>query len=78
MANQPKKLYRSTKDRWIGGVCGGLGEYFSLDPTIIRIIFLLITLFLGGGILIYLILWIVMPQEPADFSEIVDAPSEED
>ena len=79
MAEQPKKLYRSTKDRWIGGVCGGLGEYFKLDPTLVRIIFILIALFMmGGGILIYLLLWLIIPQEPTDITDDVEFSTEED
>ena len=79
MAEQAKKLYRSTKDRWIGGVCGGLGEYFKLDPTLVRIIFILIALFMmGGGILIYLILWLIIPQEPTDITDVVEFSTEED
>ncbi|MBG9982675.1 PspC domain-containing protein [Aerococcaceae bacterium DSM 111020] len=58
-----KRLYRSTTDRHIAGVCGGLGEYFNVDPSIFRIIFVL--LFLGGsaGFWIYLILSLVLPND---------------
>jgi len=56
-----KKLYRSRKDKMIGGVAGGLGEYFDIDSTLVRIIFV-VSLFLGGtGVLAYIILWIVIP-----------------
>ena len=59
-----KKLYRSRKEKMIGGVAGGLAEYFEIDPTLVRIIFI-VSLFLGGsGILAYIILWILVPQEP--------------
>ncbi len=59
-----KKLYRSRKDKMLGGVAAGLAEYFDIDPTLVRIAFV-ITLFLGGtGVLAYLILWIVVPEEP--------------
>jgi phage shock protein C len=61
---EPKRLYRSTKDSMIGGVCAGLANYFGMDPTVVRIIFLLLALFPANGVLIYLILWIVVPQEP--------------
>jgi phage shock protein C len=58
-----QKLYRSSSDKMIAGVCGGLGKYFSVDPVIVRLVFLLL-LFLGGsGFLLYLILWIIVPQE---------------
>lgn len=60
-----KKLYRSTTDKKIAGVCGGLGEYFDLDPTILRVVFVVLSL-PGGlpGILPYILLWIVMPEAP--------------
>jgi phage shock protein PspC (stress-responsive transcriptional regulator) len=60
-----KRLYRSKTDRMIAGVCGGLAEYFNVDPVIIRII-ALILLLPGGlpGIIPYVILWIVVPEKP--------------
>jgi phage shock protein C len=59
-----RKLYRSRKEKMIGGVAGGLAEYFEIDPTLVRIIFI-VSLFLGGsGILAYIILWILVPEEP--------------
>jgi len=48
----------------IGGVCGGLGEYFDVDPTIIRVLWVAVTLFGGAGVIAYLILWVIVPQEP--------------
>lgn len=56
------RLYRIVNGRVIGGVAGGLAEFFGIDPTIIRIIFILLTIMGGGGILIYIILWIVVPE----------------
>lgn len=61
--NQNKSLYRSANNKIIAGVCGGLGQYFDIDPTIIRIVFVLMTVFGGSGLLIYLILWLVIPSE---------------
>ena len=58
-----KKLHRSKKEGMIGGVCAGLGKYFKFDPVIIRLIFVAIILAGGSGILVYIILWIVVPQE---------------
>jgi phage shock protein C len=66
MSSVVKKLYRSRKDRIIGGVCGGLGEYLSMDPTVIRILYILFALTGGSGILVYLILLLVIPEEPWD------------
>jgi len=60
------KLYLSETDRKIGGVCGGLGEFFEKDPTLIRILFILIILFsFGFGILAYLAMWLVIPKRAA-------------
>lgn len=58
-----KKLYRSTTDKIIFGVCGGLGEYFNIDPVIMRIIFVILAVWGGSGILIYIILAIVIPEK---------------
>ncbi len=56
-----KRLTRSS-DRIIAGVCGGVADYFGLDKTLIRIIYLLAVLFGGVGVLVYIILWIIMPE----------------
>ena len=58
-----QKLFRSNSDRMIAGVCGGLGKYFSVDATIVRLVFLLLLIFGGAGFLLYLILWIVVPDD---------------
>jgi phage shock protein PspC (stress-responsive transcriptional regulator) len=58
-----KKLYRSCKNRIIGGVCGGLGEYFDIDPVLIRLIIALL-FFTGVSIIFYLIAWIIIPEAP--------------
>ena len=58
-----KKLYRSEKDRMIGGVCGGLGEYFGIDPTIVRLLFVFFALAGGPGLIAYIIFLIVVPDE---------------
>lgn len=64
-----KKLYRIRTGRKILGVCGGLANYFDIDPTIIRVVFALIGLFWGAGILAYFIMALVIPENPY---EIVD------
>lgn len=58
-----RTLYRSRNDRTLAGVCGGLGEYFQLDPTLIRLVFVLLAVFTGIGVLAYIVLWIVVPEE---------------
>lgn len=59
------KLYRSVKQRMIGGVAGGLAEYFDIDPVIVRLVFVIVALAGGGGLLVYIILWIVLPENTA-------------
>ena len=58
-----KTLYRTEDDKMLGGVCGGLGKYFEIDPTIVRLFFALIFFGYGAGGMIYLLLWIIMPSE---------------
>ena len=68
---EKKKLVRTQNDRVIGGVCGGLGNYLDVDPTIIRLAFVLLAFFGGNGILIYLILLLVIPPEPTIVLKVV-------
>ena len=58
-----RKLYRSQNEKMIAGVCGGLGEVLDVDPTIVRVVFVLLGLMAGHGILLYLILWLIMPRQ---------------
>lgn len=62
-----KKLYRSEADKKIAGVCAGLAEYVGLDITLVRIAFVALALMGGPGILLYIILWFVMPEESDAF-----------
>jgi len=63
MSDAYKKLYRSREDRMIAGVCGGLGEYFAVDPTLIRLLFVFGTFATGSGLLwVYLIMMIIVPE----------------
>lgn len=59
-----KKLYRSVTDRKIAGVCGGIAEYFNVDPTLIRLLAVFLLIFAGGGLLAYIICAIVIPEAP--------------
>jgi len=61
--NEQKKLYRSDKDKVIFGVCGGLGEYFAIDPLIVRLIFIALSFGGGAGLFIYLIFALLVPLE---------------
>lgn len=64
---QPR-LTRSTTESMVAGVCGGLAEYFNIDPVIVRLIFVLVTLTSGLGLPVYLVLWILMPKASAEHS----------
>jgi phage shock protein C len=63
LPERPTRLYRSTKDKVIAGVCGGMGEYFDLDPVLFRIVWILLALAFGLGIVAYLIAWIIIPKK---------------
>jgi phage shock protein PspC (stress-responsive transcriptional regulator) len=63
--NPPKKLYRSDKDKKIAGVCGGIGEYFNVDPTLVRLGAVLLGIF-GCGLVAYVVAAIIMPEAPKD------------
>ena len=59
-----KRLYKSSKDRMISGVCGGVAEYFGFDPTLVRIGYAALVLIAGTGLLLYIICAFVMPENP--------------
>lgn len=74
-----KRLNRSRKNSIIGGVCGGLGDYFGLDPVLIRIVWLILIVFGGMGLLLYLIAWIIIPlQIPEEIAMAKAKDKEED
>ena len=58
-----KKLRRSTSQKMIAGVCGGVAEYFNLDPMIVRVLFVILAFLGSGGIWIYLLMWIIVPED---------------
>jgi phage shock protein C len=62
--NMTKRLYRSKKEKMIGGVCGGIGEYFEIDPVLVRILFIISLFFWGSGVLAYIVCWIIIPEQP--------------
>jgi phage shock protein C len=66
MSDEAKKLYRSTDNRWLAGVCGGLAKYFDIDPTLVRVIFVVLAFFGLGGAIIYILLWVLIPIEPTE------------
>ena len=59
-----KRLYLSRRENSIAGVCGGIAEWLEIDPTIVRLIFVALAVAGGPGLLIYIVLWIVIPEEP--------------
>ena len=65
MENNVKKLIRSSQDKKISGVCGGIAEYFGIDSTLVRILFLALLFVFGGGGILYLICLICMPEDRA-------------
>jgi phage shock protein C len=66
-----KKLMRPIVDRKIAGVCAGVAEYFDLDVTLVRVLWLLLAIFGGGGVIAYLVAWVLMPSEP----DVIHAPA---
>ncbi len=64
MATEPKRLYRSFTNKMIAGVCGGVAEYFNIDPTVVRLLFVL-GFFLGtAAFWVYIVMWVLIPEEP--------------
>jgi phage shock protein C len=59
-----RKLYRSKSDRVLAGVCGGLAQYFNLNATLIRVLFVLLAVLGGSGLVLYVALWIIVPNQP--------------
>ncbi|MBN9230803.1 MAG: hypothetical protein BGO90_15135 [Legionella sp. 40-6] len=59
-----RRLWRSRRDRKIAGVCGGLGEYFGLDPVWVRVAFIIFLLLGGSALLVYALMWLLVPLEP--------------
>jgi len=71
----PKRLTRSVTNKKIAGVCGGLADYMDIDATLIRLVWVMLALFVGWGVLGYLIAWIVLPEQPQPYKGEVAAPS---
>ena len=61
---EPKRLFRSKKDRILGGVCGGLGYYLNIDPVLVRVVWAVLFFAAGAGFLAYILAWIIIPEEP--------------
>jgi phage shock protein PspC (stress-responsive transcriptional regulator) len=74
---ETKKFYRSRTEKVFAGVCGGLAEYFDLDVILVRLLFLVLIVFAGGGLFAYIILWIITPEKPIDYSQFQNPPTME-
>jgi len=75
MSSQYKQLFRSKDDRMIAGVCGGIGDYLDIDPTIIRLIFVFGSVITGSGLFwVYLVMMFVVPEETVASQAVVDVP----
>ncbi|MCD6119318.1 PspC domain-containing protein [bacterium] len=72
-----KKLYRSRKDKVIAGVCGGLADYLEVDPTLVRLIFIVVACINGVGLLLYFVMMIVVPKEKVEYGGDAIRPDEE-
>ena len=67
--NMKKRLYKSRTEKTLGGVCGGIAQYFDIDPTIVRLAWLVAVFCAGGGLIAYIIAYIVIPREPVKLIE---------
>ena len=76
MNTEIKRLYRSRTERMIGGVCGGLGEFLNVDVTLVRLLFVLGAIFGGPGLVVYLVMLFVVPEEPLAGNTVI-TPHEE-
>ena len=65
-----KKLYKSNTDKKLAGVCGGIAEYFGIDPTLVRLAWVLFTCLGGSGLLAYIICAIVIPERPSGYIDV--------
>lgn len=68
MTKIEKRLVRTSKNKMLGGVAAGIGNYFDLDPNIIRFLFIILTVFGGSGVLMYLLLWLLLPSDTSETS----------
>jgi len=62
--NKIKRVYRSKKNKMLAGVCGGIAEYFEIDPVLVRLLLVLLVLMGFAGIILYLVAWLIMPENP--------------
>ena len=78
MTDNMKRLFRSQSDRMFAGVCGGLGEYFEIDPTLIRLIFVFGAIITGSGLFwVYLVMMILVPEDVPASEAVVTTTAED-
>jgi len=77
VTTETRRLYRSHSDRMIGGVCGGLAQFLTIDATIIRLLFVFTALFGGASLLVYLVMLLVVPEEPLPKDSIISSTASE-
>jgi len=78
MSTKYKQLYRSRDDRMVAGICGGLGEYLNMDPTLVRLIFVFGTVITGSGLFwAYLVMMLIVPEEPLASEAVVETQAED-
>lgn len=76
MTETVKRLYRSRNDRMVAGICGGLGEYFAIDPTLVRLLFVFGAIFTGSALFwAYIVMLVVIPEEPLASQAVVNVPA---
>ena len=75
MVDLKKRLYRSKDERMLAGVCGGIGEYLEVDPTLIRLAAVLLAFAGGPGFIAYIVLWLIVPERPVEDMFAPDTPS---
>lgn len=71
MTEEYRKLHRSRNDRMLGGVAGGLGTFLTIDPTLIRLLFVMSLVLGGAGFWVYMVMWIIVPEEPLEIVAVV-------
>ncbi len=73
-----KRLYRSRKDQQIAGVCGGVADYLGVDPTLMRLLWVIFAIAGGPGLFLYVIMWAIVPEEPEFVQATADKAKNED
>lgn len=73
-----KKLYRTEDNKMLAGVCGGVAEYFNLDPTLVRVLWVAVSLFAGAGVILYIVMAIIVPVKSQVVSGNISSKSKDE